>query len=333
MDLVEKDLPAPHRWRRQLPWTAQQLHDAALGEALRADVFDVVIAFGALGFSLLRGLLQGGTVQARCVWTDFTHIDTMMMLPLARQPWRANQLLEIGRVWGIEKAATQASTVTTACTSSDQDRIRRWFRLSDVRLLENPIFDPQVPSGPLLIPRSPGDDVLLTGDLAHDANVEGIRWFLERCLPMLRDDGVRNRITLAGRSPDRSIRQACRSHDDVTIIADPSNEEMERIWSEGIVSLVPLQRASGSRIRILDSVRRGIPVISTSKGAEGLAHAEAPLIHIADSPLDFAHELANALSRPPSESEQTSTSTWLTKHHSLAAFTSTVEGILSSVAG
>jgi glycosyltransferase involved in cell wall biosynthesis len=60
--------------------------------------------------------------------------------------------------------------------------------------------------------------------------------------------------------------------------------------------IVPLRVGGGTRLKILEAMALGTPVISTTKGAEGLAVTPGEDILIADEPLDFADAVLHLFS-------------------------------------
>ena len=69
---------------------------------------------------------------------------------------------------------------------------------------------------------------------------------------------------------------------------------MARSW----LSVVPLRIGAGTRIKIIESLALGTPVVSTSKGAEGLEVDHGENILIADEPDEFARAVLNVLQNP-----------------------------------
>jgi glycosyltransferase involved in cell wall biosynthesis len=61
------------------------------------------------------------------------------------------------------------------------------------------------------------------------------------------------------------------------------------------VAVVPLQAAAGTRLKILEAAACGVPVVSTSVGAEGLELWDGSEIRIADDPEDFARAVTGLL--------------------------------------
>jgi glycosyltransferase involved in cell wall biosynthesis len=63
-------------------------------------------------------------------------------------------------------------------------------------------------------------------------------------------------------------------------------------------SIAPLQRGGGTRLKILEAMAIGTPVVATSKGAEGIGAINGEHLLIADSPAEFAHAVTRVLAEP-----------------------------------
>ena len=72
-------------------------------------------------------------------------------------------------------------------------------------------------------------------------------------------------------------------------------EEVRPWYNKAAVAIVPLLSGSGTRLKILEAMGLGLPVISTSKGAEGIAYSNGQDIIIADTETDYAAALINLL--------------------------------------
>jgi glycosyltransferase involved in cell wall biosynthesis len=64
------------------------------------------------------------------------------------------------------------------------------------------------------------------------------------------------------------------------------------------VLIVPARAGSGMRVKILEAFARGLPVVSTTIGAEGIDVRHDEHLLIADSPADIAAAVARLLERP-----------------------------------
>jgi glycosyltransferase involved in cell wall biosynthesis len=64
------------------------------------------------------------------------------------------------------------------------------------------------------------------------------------------------------------------------------------------IAIVPLRTGSGTRLKILEAWAAGVPVVSTTIGAEGLPARHGQHILLADSPADFAESVTRLLTCP-----------------------------------
>ena len=64
--------------------------------------------------------------------------------------------------------------------------------------------------------------------------------------------------------------------------------------AEAAVCVVPIRQGGGTRLKILEAMALGTPVVATSKGAEGLDVATGDDILLADDPADFADQVTSA---------------------------------------
>ena len=65
-------------------------------------------------------------------------------------------------------------------------------------------------------------------------------------------------------------------------------DDPQPYWARSRVFVVPLRAGGGMRVKILEAWARGVPVVSTTIGAEGLHYRAGHDILIADNPADFA---------------------------------------------
>jgi glycosyltransferase involved in cell wall biosynthesis len=146
-------------------------------------------------------------------------------------------------------------------------------------------------------PRGPdARHVLSVATMFYPPNAEGVRWFATEVFPRIRDAAPEARFLIVGSRPPRSIR-ALASRDariDVTgYVAD-----LSPIDRQSRVFVVPVSSGSGMRVKILEAFARGIPVVSTSVGAEGIAVRDGEHLLIADTPSDFATAVERLLTQP-----------------------------------
>ena len=86
------------------------------------------------------------------------------------------------------------------------------------------------------------------------------------------------------------------------LAADPAVEligsvdDLEIHYRESSISIVPLRMGSGTRLKILEAMAFGTPVVSTSQGIEGIPCQPGVEVQVADDPSEFARSTGNLLS-------------------------------------
>lgn len=129
--------------------------------------------------------------------------------------------------------------------------------------------------------------LVFIGNFSHLPNGEGLSWFLEEVWPLLgqsvRDEGLR----VIGKDPPTKL--ASRFSDEVEFCGWVNNAEIE--ISKSRVSIAPLLSGAGVKGKISQALLLGVPVVTTSIGAEGMGLVSGETALIADDPADFANEI------------------------------------------
>ncbi len=68
--------------------------------------------------------------------------------------------------------------------------------------------------------------------------------------------------------------------------------------AETTVFIVPLHAGGGMRVKIVDAWCWGLPVVTTTIGAEGIAVQDGENVLLADTPEAFAQAVARVLQEP-----------------------------------
>jgi glycosyltransferase involved in cell wall biosynthesis len=136
--------------------------------------------------------------------------------------------------------------------------------------------------------------LIYPGAVTYSANLDAVRHFVGEILPRIRAvrpvslqvTGATGNISVADLTAGGAVR--------FTGYVD----DVKRLVAESCVCIVPLRIGGGTRLKILESMALGTPVVSTSKGAEGLEVTHEEDILIADTPQDFARQTMRLLDDP-----------------------------------
>ncbi|MCP4362063.1 MAG: glycosyltransferase [Chloroflexi bacterium] len=129
------------------------------------------------------------------------------------------------------------------------------------------------------------DTLVYSGALTFNANFDAMHFFLQEIFPLIRAKRPNVKLFITGKLDGVPIDRLPDTDGVVfTGYLDDIRPKIAQSW----VSIVPLQIGGGTRLKILESLALGTPVVATSKGAEGLDLAPGHDLLIADDPADFA---------------------------------------------
>lgn len=142
-----------------------------------------------------------------------------------------------------------------------------------------------VPNGVDTLRYRPGEDfaerrhLLFVGSFPHLPNQDALEFFLQEIWPLLRERRPRTELTVAGARPPEWVLQLD-SENGIRVVGEV--DDLLPLYQSHRVLVVPLRAGSGTRLKILEALASGLPVVSTPIGAEGL-DVEAG-VHLALSP-------------------------------------------------
>lgn len=131
------------------------------------------------------------------------------------------------------------------------------------------------------------NDVVFVAHLGWQPNVDAAKWLAQDVWPLVEATNPQLQLRLIGRAPSQDVLGLARSG--ISVEADvPSVVEYV---AAARVATAPLLAAGGTRLKILEALSCGTPVVATSLGALGLESLASPSLIIADSPSQFAAEI------------------------------------------
>jgi len=123
--------------------------------------------------------------------------------------------------------------------------------------------------------------ITFLGGLHWPPNTQGILWFFKEIYPLVKSRIPDAVLTVIGKNPPPEL-----MGDGVQVTGYVP--DLEPYLKESSVFIVPLLAGGGMRVKILDAWNWGIPIVSTTIGAEGIAAVDQENILIADTPQAFA---------------------------------------------
>lgn len=254
-------------------------------------------------------------VRRRANWAECIVASELVTAPYVRQLSKVPCVwddLELATGWDAwQKANGMARLRHWLTWQKTQSYIRhllpRFKAVTVVSELENAILDEVAPMyrGGRVLPngvdiehnhlglRPPSRGRLVySGALTYSANYDAVKYFLEEIFPLIQQQqpGAHLEITGSTQGVDVSGLRLNEYARLTGFVAD-----IRPVVAGAWACVVPLRQGSGTRLKILEAMALGTPVISTSKGAEGLEVIPEENILIADGPTAFARQVVRLL--------------------------------------
>ncbi|TIN27135.1 MAG: glycosyltransferase [Mesorhizobium sp.] len=244
---------------------------------------DTVLVEGIGLFKLLRPL----RALTKQLILDMHNVESDLAGQLRRvdanRPAVATITLSLG-IRRLERKALALVDRVWVCSGQDRDRLMALSRHTlPIDVVPNGI--PHVGHSPEMLPAEPraGNGfpvILFIGHLGYPPNVDAVERLAGSILPRIRQALPGAKLVLAGRNPKPAV-QALTGLPGLELVEDP--ESVVPLLSRAHLSIMPLATGGGTRIKILEAMAWGVPVIATPLAAEGLDLVENEELLLSDT--------------------------------------------------
>jgi glycosyltransferase involved in cell wall biosynthesis len=253
------------------------------------------------------GLAQNGTrherrlddaAGARVVFDTLNVLTTMYerFADAARDPVRkAYCTMQWRKMSRYERAMMRAVDRVLVCSEVEMDLLRVWG-IELPMLVPNGVdtiyfsFEERAPRPPDAPPT-----IVFSGGMDYLPNQDGVRWFIDAVLPEVKKLLPRAKLVVVGKNPPASLTALARPNEiEITGRVD----DVRPYVRVADVMVVPLRIGGGTRLKILEALSMGVPIVSTAVGAEGIAVTHERDILIADDPPAMSRAIASVCTSP-----------------------------------
>lgn len=188
-----------------------------------------------------------------------------------------------------EREFLRAGDAHTVCSERERQALLAIDPSLRVEVIENGV-DVSYFSAARDLQGGPRRSLLFVGLMEYHANVEAVKYFAREVWPGIRQTRPELRFVIAGARPTPEVTAMAA---EPGIVVTGTVEDLRPNYRDAVAAVVPLRVGGGTRLKILEAMAAGVPVVSTSLGAEGLRVTPGRDLMLADTPAAMMEVLVN----------------------------------------
>jgi len=224
-------------------------------------------------------------VESELMWR---YSEATESLPRRLMAKRTASLIEAAE----NKLLKQCDAHSVVSAREREKLLKRWGQ-AQVGVVPNGVDVDYYQAGPDRVAGA-ARELLFVGSMDYHANIDAMVWFVRQVWPSIQAQHPGLTVRIVGREPSAEVR-ALEAQD---VLVTGTVDDVRPYYSKALAVIVPLRVGGGTRLKILESMAAGIPVISTSLGAEGLSVTDGVHLLLADTIESWAQRIAGLLASP-----------------------------------
>ena len=137
-------------------------------------------------------------------------------------------------------------------------------------------------------------NLLFVGSMDYHANIDAVTLFVHRIWPEISKRHPELKFVIVGRNPPQEVRQLESERVRVT----GTVEDVRPFYASALAVVVPLRIGSGTRLKILEAMAAGVPVVASQLGAEGIGAKHDVHVLLADTDAEITAAIDQVVSSP-----------------------------------
>jgi glycosyltransferase involved in cell wall biosynthesis len=262
----------------------------ALNEVLRKETFDLV-HLDIIHMAGYQQMLEQAMPRARIVY-NWHNIESELMDRYSTQersiPKRIYASVTARRLRMVEEHILRTAYGHVVCSERERGQLLCRVPEARIQVVGNGV-DVAFFGAPGAEPATPGR-IVFVGSMDYHANVDAAVWFSREIWPHLRSRFPQWRLTLVGSNPASAV-NALAGQPGIEVTG--TVPDVRPYYREAVAAVVPLRTGGGTRLKILEAMAAGVPVVSTALGAEGLEVTPGQNILMAENEKDWLGALAS----------------------------------------
>ena len=257
-----------------------------LVDLLQNTTFDIVQLEGIFMMPYLRLIRENSTAKIVLRTHNVEHQIWERAIPAAKPVLRAFLKNQTKKLKRYEHWCAKEVDAVVAISENDA----RYFKVFNEKIITIPCGIAQVSEADQINHRA----FFHLGAMDWLPNQQGVNWLLEKVWPLVIEKDPSLELHLAGRAMSDDLKnknvQGVKVHGEV--------EDAQAFRQKHGIMLVPLLAGSGIRIKIIEGLAEGLPIISTKIGAEGIPGTHNEDILLCQSEEEFAESMLFLANNP-----------------------------------
>lgn len=239
-----------------------------------------------LSYQLLPNLLAATPATIIYYGHDLHYARLRIEAAYRRDPDLADRA---ERMFQMERAVWRAVDVVLYPSQEEVSTVKKIEPYVDARVLTPFAYD----SVRLRDLAPSGTTILFVGGYQHRPNVGAAFALVRSILPLIRRSIPHARLVLAGADPPREL--IALANDNVEVTGRISDEVLSALYKQARVVVIPLRVGAGVKGKVVEAMHEGVPVVTTSIGAQGMQGLE-DIVPVCDDDADLASAAVTLLS-------------------------------------
>ena len=277
-----------------LPYGAAKLHVSELRRTfprrLQGEHFDVIW----VNVLYLAGVLPPELTAGTTVVLDESESDELVWKGYSQQgswPERLFARLNLRKVRRFEKRTLPGLDAVLCVSEVEADRMREHVgKATEVWTVPNGVDLESFRCIPLS--QRSANSILLGGIMNIRRNIDAAIWFTQRIFPRIRASIPETELWVVGAAPSREVRQL---QDVPGVHVTGTVKDTRDYFAKASVLVAPYRFGAGTRLKMLEGMATGTPIVSTRAGCQGIEAADGVHLLVSVEETEFADRVIELL--------------------------------------
>ena len=139
-----------------------------------------------------------------------------------------------------------------------------------------------------------GHKILFVAGFGHPPNEDGAVWLIENIFPHIIERVPDARISIVGSNPTARVRNLADGKQPVELHPNVTDKQLAEFYQSSRVTVVPLRFGAGVKLKVIEALKEGVPLVTTPVGAQG-CHALSEIVPVIADEVFFAEAVCELL--------------------------------------